>query len=97
MFALRMNDPFETLWDGLLDYKPVQETKRVYIYSDVDDMVSYKDIEEHIREAKDKGFNVQVEKYHGSGHCAHVRVGGGERYWAIVTGLWKESVSEENR
>lgn len=87
-----MDNPFETLWQGLNTMQQVQEAKRVYIYSDVDDMAPWNDIEDHAAEAKEKGFNVGVEKFVGSGHVAHVRVGNGERYWGIVDGLWKQTI-----
>ncbi|KAL8737013.1 MAG: hypothetical protein Q9181_002100 [Wetmoreana brouardii] len=75
MLTLRMENPFKTLWQGLNNGQQVQETQRVYVYSDVDDMVPWHDIEEHAVEAKEKGFHVQTEKFMGSGHVAHIRVG----------------------
>jgi len=92
MFGLRMEGPFELLWQGLNNMKQVKETKRVYIYSEVDDMVPWHDIEDHAAEARRIGFNVKLEKFVRSGHVAHARVGNGERYWRIVEQLWNDSV-----
>ena len=93
MFGLRMENPFETLWQGLNNREQVKEKKRVYIYSDVDVMVPCHDIEEHATEAREAGFDVGLEKFLGSGHVAHVRTGNGERYWGIIDHLWKASTT----
>ena len=53
-------------------------------------MVSSDDIESHALEARERGFIVSTEKFKGSGHCAHIRVGEGIRYWAIVRELWQQ-------
>ena len=91
-FGLRMENPFETLWQGLNNTAQVKEIKRVYIYSDIDDMVPWKDTEDHAAEAREKGFKIELEKFVGSGHVAHAKGGNGERYWRIVDDLWNESV-----
>lgn len=91
MFALRMHNPFETLWQGLNNTEE-KEVQRVYIYSDADDMVPWADIEEHAMEASSKGFKVELKKFQGSGHVAHARVGNGERYWKVVNQLWERTV-----
>ena len=67
------------------------ESSRCYIYSESDFMVGWRDIEDHAIDAADKGFTVQSEKFDGSGHCAHVRVAGGAKYWAVVDRLWQGS------
>lgn len=66
-----------------------KETRRCYIYSETDPMVGWHDVEAHARDAAGEGFVVQCEKFDGSGHCAHIKVGGGLRYWAIVNTLWQ--------
>ena len=83
-------DPIERIRQALNDRNLWNsESRRCYIYSESDSMVGWRDIEDHAADAADKGFTVQREKFDGSGHCAHARVGGGTRYWAIVDGLWK--------
>ncbi|RDL40660.1 uncharacterized protein BP5553_00639 [Venustampulla echinocandica] len=60
---------------------------RTYIYSEGDDMVDWRDVDEHAEEATKKGYTVELEKYHDSGHAAHM-VKDGERYWTIIQRLW---------
>lgn len=91
LFALGAPDPHETLWEGLNDKGLVKETKRVYIYSEADDMMDWQGVEEHARVARRRGWRVEMEKFEGSRHVAHVRVGDGVRYWGIVEKLWKGS------
>ena len=89
--SLLFENPIETIRQGLNDKHIARETKRVYIYSDADRMVHWQEVEDHAAAAKRKGFAVDMERFEGSGHAAHVRVGGGERYWRIVKDLWRES------
>ncbi|MCJ1465557.1 hypothetical protein MMC07_004175 [Pseudocyphellaria aurata] len=73
-----------------------EETKRSYIYSETDPMVGWHDVEDHARDATGEGFVVQREKFDGSGHCAHIKVGGGTRYWMIVDALWQARRREQD-
>lgn len=83
-------NPIERVRQDLNDRSVMQgEVKRCYIYSESDPMVGWDDVEAHAQEALNKGFVVRREKFQGSGHCAHVKVDGGARYWAIVNSLWK--------
>lgn len=66
----------------------------MYIYSDADRMVDWQEVEDHAADARSRGFVVDLERFEGSGHAAHVRVGGGERYWQIVKDLWRESAED---
>lgn len=87
---LGIPDPIERLRKTLNTRTVMQgETKRCYIYSDTDPMVGWHDVEAHAHAAADKGFLVQSEKFEGSGHCAHIRIEEGTRYWAIVNALWR--------
>ncbi|KAJ0425421.1 hypothetical protein BJY00DRAFT_308165 [Aspergillus carlsbadensis] len=61
------------------------KAKRVYIYSDEDKMVDWEDVEEHAGEAEERGWEVQMERFEGSGHVDHMRRDEG-RYWGIVEG-----------
>jgi hypothetical protein len=63
------------------------DAPRVYIYSEADDMVEPKDVEEHADEAKALGYTVSREKYLTSGHAAHM-IQDPKRYWGIVQRLW---------
>ncbi|CAG8959230.1 hypothetical protein HYFRA_00012588 [Hymenoscyphus fraxineus] len=61
--------------------------KRLYVYSVNDDMVEWRDVEEHIKEAKERGYGVEVGRFEGSGHVAHMLFDS-ERYWGAVERLW---------
>lgn len=65
-------------------------TRRLYIYSVADDMNSYKDIEEHIVNARELGYAVDVGVFEGSGHVAHMMQEPG-RYWDLVQRFWKQA------
>ena len=91
VFLFRIENPIETIRRGLNNRKIIRETNRVYIYSDGDPMVHWQEVEDHADDARMKGYAVQMERFEGSGHAAHVRVGGGQRYWRIVKNLWAQS------
>ena len=70
--------------------------KRIYIYSESDELVPYQEVEEHAHEARDIYDNqfggsghdqVQFEKFEGSKHVAHA-VKDPDRYWSIIKKLW---------
>lgn len=60
------------------------EIERCYIYSDKDELVGWRDVEEHSTEAERKGWVVTREKFVGAPHVGHMRVDP-ERYWRIIT------------
>ena len=62
------------------------ETKRGYVFSDADDIVVAKDVLDHAVEARERGWDVGIERFVGTGHCGHLR-GDEKRYWGIVEGL----------
>ncbi|KAH8886292.1 hypothetical protein GQ53DRAFT_809825 [Thozetella sp. PMI_491] len=65
------------------------ETRRTYMYSDVDKIVSKTAIETHADEAEAKGFIVwRRELFEGSGHVAHAK-SDPERYWRVVKETWE--------
>jgi len=65
------------------------EAKRCHIYSVKDDMVQWQFVEEHAQEARELGYDVQIERFGESGHCGHLLLDP-ERYWSIVQKLWRE-------
>lgn len=84
-------DPIERIRQALNDRGLMKrETSRCYIYSEADPMVDWLDVEAHAQDAVKSGFVVRSEKFEGSGHCAHMRVEGGTRYWAIVKEMWQQ-------
>ncbi|CRG86738.1 hypothetical protein PISL3812_03749 [Talaromyces islandicus] len=95
---LRMEDPFAFARRATLDKDLVTTAARssgkeeadnnavikyCYIYSESDDLVPSKDVEEHAAHAVAKGREVELEKFDGSPHVGHMRQDP-ERYWAIV-------------
>lgn len=64
-----------------------RKVPRVYIYSEGDELVSRKDVEEHADKAEVLGYPVWREDFGGSKHCAHMLEDEG-RYWGIVRKLW---------
>ncbi|KAI9740514.1 MAG: hypothetical protein M1834_005094 [Cirrosporium novae-zelandiae] len=91
-------NPVDVIREDLNDPElVVKEAKRVYIYSEADQLVGWNDVEGHAREAEDKGFVVEREKFAGSQHVSHVRVEGGVRYWGIVKRLWEETGGVDSR
>ncbi|CAG8983794.1 hypothetical protein HYALB_00006759 [Hymenoscyphus albidus] len=75
-----LNDP--AVFDG--------RAKRLYVYSVGDEMVEWRDVEEHIKEAKERGYKVEGERFEESGHVAHMLYDP-ERYWAAVEMLWRSN------
>lgn len=57
--------------------------ERCYIYSDKDELVGWRDVEEHSSEAERKGWIVTREKFVGTPHVGHMRVDP-ERYWRTI-------------
>ncbi|PKS13075.1 hypothetical protein jhhlp_000416 [Lomentospora prolificans] len=61
--------------------------RRVYLFSDADEMVAAKDVKEHAAEAKEKGLDVRLENFGSSPHVAHMRTDG-KRYWSAIKDVW---------
>ena len=87
---LQVPDPVERNYRALNEPEIMSsEIGRRYVYSKEDPMVALWDVEAHARTAKERGFAVRMERFEGSGHCAHIMVAGGERYWRVVEEVWK--------
>ncbi|KAJ5440108.1 uncharacterized protein N7458_011106 [Penicillium daleae] len=56
---------------------------RCYIYSDSDELVDWRDVEEHATESEASGWVVRREKFQGTPHVGHMRAQP-ERYWSII-------------
>ncbi|PYH99961.1 hypothetical protein BO71DRAFT_299529, partial [Aspergillus ellipticus CBS 707.79] len=73
--------------DGGLVGEATEGVKRCYVYSESDELVEWRDVEEHADEAeKLEVGEVKKEKFTGSKHVCHMRVDS-ERYWGIVREL----------
>lgn len=77
----KLNDP------ALVDTKAA----RCYVYSEVDEMVGWEDVEDHAREARSLGYTVDLQKFEGSGHASHARVDE-KRYWGLVQALCDRTI-----
>lgn len=60
---------------------------RLYIYSEADYIVGWKDVEEHANEAADLGVEATYEKFSDSVHAGHLMLDA-QRYWVAVQDLW---------
>jgi len=81
-------DLVDQLRSDLLESRFWGEKKRLYFFSERDEMVDWRAVDEHVMEAKEKGWEAVGEKFGESGHCAHAALDG-ERYWGAVGKLWK--------
>ncbi|KAB5528039.1 hypothetical protein GE09DRAFT_975575 [Coniochaeta sp. 2T2.1] len=66
----------------------VREVRRTYVYSDEDATIPAWGIEAHAAQARERGFDVRLEKFEGSEHVAHMRHDP-ERYWRIARETWE--------
>lgn len=69
----------------------VRQTNRAYVYSKEDDMVDWRHLEEHAKEAAAKGIPVRRELYANSAHVAHMPTDS-DRYWKIMTDTWEQGI-----
>lgn len=73
---------------GLINKK----AKRCYLYSETDDLIPWTDVEQHAAEAKDKGWEVTLEKFDDSPHVMHMRTDP-KRYWNVVSKYLLEALA----
>ncbi|KFY25610.1 hypothetical protein V493_04553 [Pseudogymnoascus sp. VKM F-4281 (FW-2241)] len=67
-----------------------KKVPRAYIYSREDSMVQWRDVENHMANAKGLGYDVRGELFEGSQHVSHMPKDS-KRYWGIVQSVWKSS------
>ncbi|KAI9155355.1 hypothetical protein HJFPF1_07937 [Paramyrothecium foliicola] len=48
------------------------ESRRLYLYGTADEMVDWRDVEDHARIASERGFVVRMEKFERGKHVAHI-------------------------
>lgn len=60
-----------------------EEIQMIYIYSDADELVPWKDVEEHAALASRNKRRVQLERFNGTPHVGHMRADP-DRYWDII-------------
>ncbi|ETS79439.1 hypothetical protein PFICI_09292 [Pestalotiopsis fici W106-1] len=74
------------------DAARTRQACRAYIYGRGDDMVDWRHVEKHARQAEARGYDVRAEVFEEGTHVAHVRVDEA-RYWRIVAETWDKSQS----
>ena len=62
--------------------------RRLYIFSQEDPMVDWRDVVSHAEDAKSKGYESEMEIFKGSGHCSHMLLDG-QKYWGLVKQTWE--------
>lgn len=65
----------------------VKGSRRCYIYSDADDIIGTGDVEEHAKEAQQKGWTVELVKFQGTTHVGHYKQDP-ERYLDAIKRTW---------
>lgn len=70
------------------------ETKKLYLYSKEDDMISYKDIEMYEAHARTKGYETQSVLFEGSPHVGHMRQHP-EQYWNAIKNAWLKALQKQ--
>ncbi|KAL7941831.1 putative DNA repair protein [Trichoderma barbatum] len=69
--------------------------KRLYLYAKDDTVVGYKDVESHIKEAREKGYEVESVFFLNSHHCSLPR-GNEVKYWDTIKDFWEKSIQIED-
>ncbi|EEB96653.1 hypothetical protein MPER_04177 [Moniliophthora perniciosa FA553] len=93
--VFRARPMFESLKNGLnspsiLPWMDVN-TPRLYLYSKKDEMIPWKEVEEHIEIGKKAGLNIRGEVFENSAHVAHARAEP-DRYWSLVKQTWSNAL-----
>ncbi|CAM1504968.1 Fc.00g106050.m01.CDS01 [Cosmosporella sp. VM-42] len=73
-----------------------KNSRKLYLYSKEDEIIGWKDIEDHAAEAKEKGYRTDGVLFDGSGHVGHARLFP-ERYWTSIQGAWKQAIEESKQ
>lgn len=68
--------------------------RRMYLYTVSDKLVSWRYVNQHMAEAKEKGFTVDGEAIPGGSHCALLR-GDADKYWRAVERFWGECADRQ--
>ncbi|KAK3498946.1 uncharacterized protein B0T23DRAFT_306137 [Neurospora hispaniola] len=68
-----------------------REARRLYVYSKEDDIIYWEDIESHAAQARQRGYQVDMDMFEGTPHVGHMRMHP-EQYWRAVAKTWREAV-----
>ncbi|CRG83423.1 hypothetical protein PISL3812_00774 [Talaromyces islandicus] len=72
-----------------------KSAKRFYLYSKEDQIIFWSDIEKHIAESREQGWQTDAVIFEGSGHVGHMRLHP-EKYWNNIKLAWVEASTEKN-
>ena len=61
---------------------------RLYIYSEKDEIIGWRELEEHAAEAVAKGWRVRLQRFHDTAHVGHMREHP-EEYWNSIVTAWE--------
>ncbi|KAH8892854.1 DUF829-domain-containing protein [Thozetella sp. PMI_491] len=69
-------------------------TTRLYLYSQADELVDWKEVEKNIAIVKGKGYNCLAERFEKSPHVGHAHFYP-ERYWGAIADAWESAIAKE--
>lgn len=70
--------------------------RKLYMYSKEDDLISWEDIEAHVAETRERGWEADTELFEGSGHVGHMRKHP-EQYWATIRASWERATARPSK
>ncbi|KAK2934844.1 Protein of unknown function DUF829, TMEM53 [Fusarium oxysporum f. sp. vasinfectum] len=73
--------------------KKLTDSKRLYLYSKEDQIISHMDIEGYIAESQQRGYETRQELFVDTDHVGHMREHP-EQYWKAISEAWKWSNDE---
>ena len=80
----------DDLRNWLVDGNAIDKsTKRVFLYSDNDQLVQKESVESHIHDLEEKGYPVRSRNFGNTRHVGHMRADP-EEYWKAILGVWRE-------
>lgn len=77
-----------------IDHIDPARTRLLYLYGKDDKLIYASDIESHIAESRERGWEVDVERFDGSQHVGHMRKYP-ERYWDAICDSWNQAISQQ--
>ncbi|PKS05096.1 hypothetical protein jhhlp_008463 [Lomentospora prolificans] len=69
----------------------VKSASSLYLYSKEDDLILWKDIEEHMAKSREAGYPGEGVLFEGSGHVGHMRKHP-EQYWEAIRVAWEKAI-----
>jgi hypothetical protein len=96
IFKDREDNVFSKTRRGLNDVRlwDLEQMPRTYVFSQADDLISWRDVEGHAADAAEKlGTTSMLVRFKESGHCCHARANQ-EYYWAAVKRTWETRKAE---